>query len=214
MKLNLCKVIGLFVFLLLLSSGCASTTAKVNLSYAPTSQSPLLTLEPVRVALQVEDNRIPQEKGKVGNKVNGFGRVTASVESNKEVTLVLQEALKNELQNNGHKVVDNRETSHDVFIKVLLIQYWSIPKVRFVDVEMRGTITGEVAIQDGKTPDVLFSKAITGTSRESWQVVLDRAYESVLNGALAEFVRSFSRDPDVIRALQDIQGKATEKAPW
>jgi uncharacterized lipoprotein YajG len=213
MKLNLCKVIGISVFLLLLSSGCAFTTAKVNLSYTPTSQSPLVTLEPARVALQVEDHRIPEEKGKIGNKVNVYGMVTASVVSNKEVSLVLQEALKNELQNNGHKVVDSREADHDVFIKVLLVKYWSIPKIRFADVEMMGTVTGEVVIQDGKTPEVLFSKAITGTSRESRGIVLDSTYESVLNGALAEFVRSFSRDPAVTGALQDIQSKATEKSP-
>lgn len=207
MRTKFWRSAGLFVLTLVLLSGCALTTAHVDLSYSPDSKSPLMTIETKRVALQVEDHRLAEEKDKVGNKKNNFGMVTASVQSNQEVTVVLYDSLKNELENNGHKVVNTKEDAHDVFVMVLLNKYWSDPKIRFFDIEMIGTVSAQVSIQDPRNEEVVLCKSITGTSRGSWQILLDSAYESVLNGALAEFVRHFSRDTEIIKAIRDLHSE-------
>lgn len=208
MRLKFGRLVVLFVLTLVLLSGCALTTAHVDLSYsADSSKSPLMTIETKRIALQVEDHRIAEEKDKVGNKKNGFGMVTASVRSNQEVTTVVYDSLKDEFENNGHKVVNSKDDSHDVFITVLLNKYWGDPTIHFFDIEMIGTVSAQVSIQDPKNDEVTLCKSITGTSRESWQMALDSAYESVLNGALAEFVRHFSRDTEIIKAIRDLHSE-------
>jgi uncharacterized lipoprotein YajG len=207
MRLNFWRSAGLFFFTLVLLSGCAFTTAHVNLSYSPDSKSPLMTIETKRVALQVEDHRPPEEKDKIGNKKNGFGMVTASVQSNKEVTAVLYDSLKNELENNGHKIVNSKDDSYDIFINVLLNKYWCDAKPHFFDVEMIGIVSAQISIQDPRNAEVVLSKSITGTSRESRQIATDGNYESVLNGALAEFVRHFSRDNDILKAIRDLHSE-------
>lgn len=121
------RLLRIYLFGAVFLSGCALTDAHIDLAYLPEPEkkSPLGTISPMRVALQVEDQRPPGERQWVGNKRNGFGMVTAWVRSNKEVTAIVQDALKNELIYNGHKVVDAKEAPSDVGILVGLKRYWS-----------------------------------------------------------------------------------------
>lgn len=197
----------LILSIVIVSGGCAFTTANVDISYMPETKSPLMTIKPITIALQVEDQRNPEEQDRVGDRKNNLGMVTASVKSKKEVTVVLYDALKNELENNGHKIVNTKEDKYDAFIKVLLKKYWSDFKTHFFDIEMIGTINADVSIQKPQNGSVIFSKVITSTFRESKQMATEGAFKSVLNGVLVEFVRSFSRDPGILEALKNVHEK-------
>ena len=182
-------------------SGCALTTAKLDLGYMPTSKSPLMTVEPMNAVLEVMDQRDPNERDRVGDKKNMYGMVTAEVLSNKDVTAIVSEALENELKNNGHKVVDTKEASN-VVIKIDLKRYWSDCRMHFWDIEMLGTVGSHVTILDPRNESVLLSKPLNSTFRESRQIATDEAFRDVLNNALAEFIRSFSRDPALLKAFK------------
>lgn len=67
-------------------SGCAFTTARVDLAYRPEAAQkiPLSTMQPLVLAVQVEDQRAPSEQDRVGNKRNSFGHITASVQANQK----------------------------------------------------------------------------------------------------------------------------------
>ena len=67
---------------------------------------------------------------------------------------------------------------------------------------MIGTVDADIIIRDPKKNSEKISRSINGTFRESRQIAVDEAYESVLYGALAEFVRNFSRNPDILKALR------------
>jgi hypothetical protein len=196
-------LIGVFVMSTL--AGCAFSTARVDLNYAPDAakKSPLSTFKPMTIALQVDDQRESAERGKVGDKKNNFGMVTAAVESKKEVTSVIYDALKHELENNNHKVIAvPKDSVTDLIIVAKLKKYWSDFVMHFVDLEMTGIIIADVSIVSPETKIVLGQKTVNGTFTESRQMVLDGAFESALNGALAEFVRSFSRDPTLLDAIR------------
>lgn len=195
------KLLGILLFSVIVLSGCALTTAKLDLGYLPTSESPLATIKPMNFALEIKDQRNPDERDRVGDKKNSYGMVTAKVLSNKDVTTVLYEALENELKNNGHKVIDTKETS-DAVINLDLKRYWSECRIHFWDVEMIGTVNSHITILNPRNESILFSKPMNSTFRESRQIASGGAFKRVLDNALAEFIRSFSRDPSLLKALQ------------
>jgi len=187
-------------------SGCAFTTAQVNLAYKPEAaqKSPLSTIKPLVFAIQIDDQRDTNERDRVGNKRNGFGAITASVKTNQDVTLVLQEALKTELENNGHNIRPPKEANLNATVHVLLKKYWSDLTIRFFEIQMVGTINADVEVLDAQNERIV-SKPISSTYTESRQIATDGAFESVLNGALLEFIRNFARDPSIVNALQGMQ---------
>lgn len=201
------KPLRIALFSVVILSGCALTTGHVDLAYLSDTakKSPLVTLNAMEVALQIEDQREASDREWVGNKRNGFGMVTAKVRSNKEVTIIVRDALKNELENNGHRVADTQQAPSDVIIRVHLKKYWSDVRIHFWSVEVIGTINANVTIRNLRDDSALSSKPINSSFRKGFQIVTNNSYESVLNGALAEFIRSFSRDPDILKALQLVQ---------
>ncbi len=190
----------LLALLLLVISGCA--VAVVDLSYTPkaSSKSPLTTLAPMSVAIRI----VGGDWDHVGDRKNGFGLKIAPVKSNQKVSVIFHDAMKNEFENNGNKVVETEDAPADAVIDVNIERYWSDCIIHFFDVEMVGTINANITVldpdNDPTTPIV--SKPLTATFRESRQIVFSSAYERVLNGALFEFMRSFSRDPEIIKALR------------
>ena len=92
------KVFGVVLGIVVFLPGCALTTAKCDLGYAPEKdkKSPLSTIAPLKVTLQVADHRDAGEKDRVGDKKNNLGQVTAKIVSVKPVVGVLQEALAKE----------------------------------------------------------------------------------------------------------------------
>lgn len=199
MKYRVRTSIGILFFLsIFILSGCSSI---LDLSYVAKSKSPLMMTKPMTIALQIEDNRNIEERDRVGNWENAFGKVSPC-ESTKKATLVLHDGLMNELENNGHKIVDAKKDNYDAFIKVFLNKYWADHRMHFWDFEVLGTINADISIQNGRNDSILFSRVINVTFRESGQMNMKAAYESVLNGALEEFIRRFSREPGILKALK------------
>jgi uncharacterized lipoprotein YehR (DUF1307 family) len=187
-------------------AGCALTDAHVNPGFTPESgkRSPLSTISSLAISIQVEDQRNPGEQDRVGDKKNNFGSVTAKVLSDKVPTTILYDALKAEFENNAHKIVLAEDRKADALIKIGLKRYWSDFAVHFFDIEMKGTLDADIAILNGIDQNQLASKPLNGTFRESRQIALEGAFEGALNGALFEFIRTFSRDPDVLDALRTV----------
>jgi hypothetical protein len=190
------------LFLITLS-GCAFSAAHVRPDYTPETgkKSPLSTISPLAISILVEDQRNPGERDRVGDKKNGFGSVTAKVLSDKEPPTILYDALKAECENNAHRIIKAEEGKADVLIKIGLKRYWSDFAIHFFDIEMKGMLDTDITILNGTDQNQLASEPLNSTYRESRQVALDGAFESALNGALLEFIRSFARDPNVLEAL-------------
>ncbi len=202
-----CKIVSatlpVFIFLL---PGCAVIPAKLNLAYRPDAaqKSPLTTLAPMNVAFQVQDQRPPDERDRVGDKRNGYGMRMAKILSNRPPTSVLNDALSLELGNNGHTSAE-APTDSDAIIRVDLQKYWTDVRVHWTDLEMIATLCADVDIVDPQDQSTVFRKPFACAFRESTLMVSDGAYERALNGVLREFVRDFARDPGLLDALGNLQ---------
>jgi hypothetical protein len=197
---------ALFFLCALFLPGCAFTDAHVNPGYLvePGKRSPLGTIPPMAISIQVEDQRNLSEQDRVGDKKNNFGSVTAKVISDKAPTAILYDALKAEFEANNHKVQKSEDGNVDARLKVGLKRYWGDFAVHFFDIEMKGTLETDIALLKGVEQDQLVSKPFNSTFRESRQMALDGAFEDALKGALLEYIRSFSRDPNVLDALRSV----------
>jgi len=204
MKASINTLVGILVLSSSIFSGCAYMDANVDLQYQPDPgrKSPLSTIPPLVISINVEDQRGRGECCRVGVKKNAFGGITAWAKSNTALRQVVYDALKKELENNAHKVVDMKEDHQDVAINVGLKNYWTDYNSRFVEIEMIGTINADISMLNPADRTVLVSKPMTSTFHEGRQFVTEGAFESVLNGALVEFVRTFSREPGFVGALR------------
>jgi hypothetical protein len=123
--------------------------------------------------------------------------------SGKPVPSIFYEALSAELQNNGHAVSAEPSSASGRIIKVGVKRFWTENRMNFFDITMSATAYADVVVQDSKSETPLVKRAITGTAEESRQFSGESAYQDALNGALQEFVRSFARDSEIIKALRE-----------
>ena len=200
------RVVLLFAMLAMTTSGCAFSTANLALSYEASAErkSPLSTIPPRTVLLTVDDQRPGAERDRVGDKKNGFGMVTAKVQSTKDVKSVVLDALRSELANNGHVVAGPTDRA-DVNITTTLKRYWSNLVIGFWDVEVTGIMAADVAVTPPGATAPAIVRPLTATQQEGFVIVTDGAYEAVLNKTLAEFVRNLARDPDFLTALKTVK---------
>lgn len=216
MSFTVSKFLRMSLFLPIILQGCALTDAHIDLAYlpAPGAKSPLGTIDSMQVVLQIDDQRPAGERQWVGNKRNGYGMVTAWIKSNKEVPSVVYNALKNEFVSNGHKIADEKGSPPNISIIVALKRYWSDISIGFWNVEVIGTLNADITVRDPGKDFAPPSRPIQATFREGHAIATDGAYEGALNGALTEFIRSFSRDPNILKALRLVlQEKDGGKSP-
>ena len=183
--------------------GCAFTTSHVDLRYepAPDRKSPLSTIPPRVVTVKVEDARPAAERDRVGDKRNNLGTITASVLSTRDVGGVVRDALKAELRNNGHTVVEPGASS-DVAVVAVLRRYWGETRLKFSEVTVIGTVAADVAIDGGAGGGGSPARPLLVTHEEGFKIMTEGRFEKALNAALTEFVRIFARDPAVLGALR------------
>jgi uncharacterized lipoprotein YajG len=187
------------------NTGCLLLNAEINPSYTadPLQTSRLKTLQPMTVALLIEDLRTSDERECVGQRRNGYGGVSAKVISGRPVTSIFYDALSAELNNNGHTVISEPSDATSRTVKVGVKRFWTENQMNFFDITMSATVDAEVVIQDRNAPATTMKRSITGTADESRQFAGESAYQDALNTALHEFVRSFARDSEIIKAFHD-----------
>jgi hypothetical protein len=186
--------------------GCAFTTGHVALRYEPSPErkSPLSTIPPRTVAVTVEDRRPAAERDRVGDKRNNLGMVTAPVLSTSDVGGVVRDALKVELRNNGHAVVEPGRPA-SVSVLAVLKRYWGETSLTFSQVTVVGTVAVDIAI-DGGSGGGSAARSLLVTHEEGFKIMTEGRFERALNNALAEFIRIFARDPAVLDALERSRG--------
>ena len=191
-------------------AGCASPTAQVDLAYHPDTakKSSLSEVKPLtialQIALQIDDQRHWTERGKLGIKKNIKGQVMAPVVSNRDVTAVIYAALKAELENN-HYIVNSAPNGSDADFSmgVELQRYWADHLESFTRSELVGSIIANVVVVDRPGRTVFGPKTVQVTFTENRHWFLgDRAFESILNGVLVEFVNAVTRDPILLDAIR------------
>lgn len=200
-------------FHLLMCAGCASRQVKVALKYAPTGTALLSNLQPAVVSLQVVDQRLKEQRDNIGVQRNtAFGTRHAAVVSKTREVQVVHNALKNELERSGHRILNPGEGRAEIVVSVALTQFFFDSKAAGDHIELVASIRADVVVSAGigNVPQVLFT--VESAYRDFVQLGLIRPalfglwgmlssvtqksdIEKALNGALAEFVRLFCLEP-------------------
>lgn len=182
-----------------LTTGCGAL--KVSPAYTATQKGPLSEVPASRVNLQLSDERASAERVEVGRLYNAFGGVARTFESTEPVPDVVRNAIKSELEMNGHKVVAPSENP-DVQLNVSVKRFFYECKPKMWDVEVVMTaITDVQVVRGGKNSPPI---TISGTHRDSRQMVTPGAHVKIINKGLAEFARNVALDPALSENLKPV----------
>lgn len=187
-----------------LMSGCGTQRIKLGYSAMPGTKGPLGTIKPMTMALQVEDQRDQAERDRQGNIINSYGMTIGHAVSDRDVTLVLFDAIKSEFENNGHKVVSAGDKNADAKMDVALKRLWSETKIHMLDIELIGTLNSEVTIRNLHGSAEPFNKLINSTARKSGGMATAGAtpHRVILDEVLKEYIKNLTYDPSVLKALE------------
>lgn len=198
------------------ASGCISTKSQLDLEYRPESgaKSPLSTIQPLVLSIRIDDHRDNNERDRVGTRFKG-GLLETPITANRDVILVLTDALTKELENNGHHVRLRKEANVDSGFHFRLKRYWCCD-VRLLGSQLgsrhwAAMLNGDVEILNARNEHLL-SKPISGTYVRAVDAQIAE-YEPMLNGVLSEFIRSLARDPGIIDALRSVQRDRRVRGP-
>jgi hypothetical protein len=225
------KLLWISLFSFFAFSGC-TTTYYVHLAYLPeaSTKSPLGKLSPLQVGVEIQDQR------GTGNLVGiHSGQAAFQIRSDRDVPSILYDAIRKEFENNGHTVITEKSTS-DVIVHVGLKRYWSAYRTYGLTDDVIGTLILDFSIRNPRKGSILFAKPIETDfviDNVAWRIlpevmatgvlsmglatpfhaayVTKRTHETVLNGALDEFIRRFARDPEILKALELAQQEKSQE---
>jgi len=204
-------IISVIAAALIFTSGCAFSTANLNVSYdsAKAKVGPLSSVKPMKIVVGgFADKR--SEKDKIGYVRNGFGMNTANVLTTRPVPEVVRDAVVAALSKNGHTIVTGDQKS--ISLSGSIERFWFESQVNFWTIEFMGTIDVELVIQDGRTGQQLFSKRYTGHHNAKMPGGYHKEMADVMNRTLENLVNQISGDPKLIETL-NAQSASVAKAP-
>jgi uncharacterized lipoprotein YajG len=179
---------------LLMLTGCAFTTGRVDLAYQPTTQATKLAApDSPRVSVVVTDKRPTQV---VGQKINGFGMKTADIVSNTDVPGTLKSAFETELNSRGFT-----EGAGGDVVLVSLSNFENQFTLGFFSGDSTATIGMQVTV---KRPDgtVAYDKYVAGQSKDWIEVAGEDNAGHELNAAMQDGVSKVFADSTFIDALK------------
>ena len=177
-------------------SGCALTTAKVDIQYVP--QSGVTAIEgakDVSVNVQVTDSRL---EPKVGSKKNGFGMEMAQIRTNEDANFTFQKAIQHELKARGFALGQQDAV---VNIDADLMKYYNDFKIGFLAGDAIAEMNMGVTIKSRKG-DLLYSRQfVTQGIERNIQLASGDNARLALERALAEGMKKLFEDKTFIAAL-------------
>ncbi len=189
-------VLAIAMFSSVCLSGCALTTAKVDIQYVP--QSGVTAIEgakDVSVNVQVTDSRL---EPKVGSKKNGFGMEMAQIRTNEDANFTFQKAIQHELKARGFALGQQDAV---VNIDADLMKYYNDFKIGFLAGDAIAEMNMGVTIKSRKG-DLLYSRQfVTQGIERNIQLASGDNARLALERALAEGMKKLFEDKTFIAAL-------------
>lgn len=186
--------------LVIFTSACAFTDAKLKVSHDPSgdiegpiSEAPKINFS----APKLEDAR--QDKIRIGWKKNGFGANTADITTEKPVEKIVEEALIDAVNDNGHNISD----SPDVRVTGTVDRFWFDFDPNFWTVEFMGDVQCTLTFTDATTNDTIYESQYSGSYKKKTGGGLEKTWTEVMNGALKKLIEDIVFDEDLAEALEE-----------
>ena len=176
------------------AAGCAITTDRIHIDYAPDAASTVSGAEQVRVVVTVVDARTIRDK--VSCKKNGYGMEMAPIVADRDVTETVADAITAELRTRGFAMGDGGATVH-----CELQRFYNDFKVGF----FAGDALAEVVVNvQVRRPDgtIVFVHTFVGEGKEpNTQINGGHNAKAALDRALKNAVLQLVDDRDFLDAL-------------
>ena len=194
----------LVTVLSLLLAGCALTTERIDLTYAPQpGVSTIPGANNVIVSVQVNDQR-QERSNKVSYKKNGFGMEMAPILANEDVTVTLRRAIEQELQSRGFSI------GNEALVSILadLTRFWNDHKTGFFAGDAVADLNMSILVKN-KNGNLLYSRQILSQGVEpNTQLMSGNNARLALNRAIENGMKLLFEDHVFIAALIDVSKKA------
>lgn len=194
----------LVTVLSLLLAGCALTTERIDLTYAPQpGVSTIPGANNVIVSVQVNDQR-QERSNKVSSKKNGFGMEMAPILANEDVTVTLRRAIEQELQSRGFSI------GNEALVSILadLTRFWNDHKTGFFAGDAVADLNMSILVKN-KNGNLLYSRQILSQGVEpNTQLMSGNNARLALNRAIENGMKLLFEDHVFIAALIDVSKKA------
>lgn len=191
------KVVRIFAALGLMASmsACALQEDIVDVNYAPISEEMSIGADGKSFALLVEDAR-GKYKGRIGNKVNGFGQEMAEIKSTVPVQEIVNKAFTDELK--ARKLVIEPTVMRNV--KVTITALHNQFKVGFASGEAHGITSFRIAVL--RDDEVLFEEVVSEVHvEEGIMIASGENAAKAIEASLVKAMKSLFSNDDFLAAL-------------
>jgi uncharacterized lipoprotein YajG len=190
------KILGALI-LVSLCSGCALTTAQIDVPYEPMSRSTasIAGVGDVFVTVATTDGRMTY-RDRVSSKKNGYGMEMAAIVSSNDLPASVSDAFKQELSARGFKI-----GPHGAAVQVELVRFYNDFKTGFFSGDAVANVGFNVSVLSPGA-SLAFTKYYEGTGTEPNIQVAggDNARAALIKAFTASVNRAVS-DPDFINAM-------------
>jgi uncharacterized lipoprotein len=189
-----------------LCSGCALTTATIDVPYQSTSSSVAAVpgAENVYVTVVTTDGRTTY-RDRVSSKKNGYGVEMAAILASNDLPTSISDAFKQELSARGFKVGPAGAN-----VQVELVRFYNDFKNGFFSGDAVATVSFNVKVMS-PSGSIAFSKYYEGTGTEpNIQMASGDNARAALIKAFAAGVNSTVNDPDFINAVLAAGGQGAK----
>jgi len=190
--------------LFLLCSGCALTTAQIDVPYQPVVGAIVSTpnAASVSVAVTTTDGRTTY-RDRVGSKKNGYGMEMAAIVASNDLPTSISDAFRQELTARGFKM-----GPQGAIVQVELVRFYNDFKNGFFSGDAVANVAFNVKVVS-PAAGIAFTKFYEGNGTEpNIQMAGGDNARAALIKAFAASVNNVVNDPDFIRALLQAGGQA------
>lgn len=183
---------------ILMIQACAFTdaTLKVEHDDAVNITGPISTAGGIAFsAPQLEDARL--DKARIGWKKNGYGMNTADITSEQTVDVIVENAIKDAINDNGHSVVEDGQ----IRITGTVDRFWFETDVNFWSIEFIGDVQCTLDFIDSRTSTSIYSSNYSGTYKEKTGAGYVKTWTEVMSKAIDKLIEDIVFDEDLTDAL-------------
>ena len=192
------KLVVLAVILLV--QACAFTDATLKVEHdtdanitGPISEAGSIAFS----APQLEDTRI--DKARIGWKKNGFGANTADITSEQPVDVIVENAIIDAINDNGHSVTQDPQ----IRISGTVDRFWFDTDVNVWSIEFIGDVQCNLSFIDSRTDTTIYSSNYSGTYKEKTAAGYVKTWTEVMGKAIDKLIEDIVFDEDLTDALAD-----------
>lgn len=197
------------ILLVIILSGCSLGTLTIKTGIVPILQegSPLNAIKPIAILVSdFKDERL--HKDHVGQLIHPvLGTEMYKLNVDKDIAKLVREAVQKEFERNGHKVLQSQDIRNaDIEIGGSILEYWVESISHFAHVEVKGTVKAKIIVKNYRTGENFILKDYSGFySFKAGSVSTFQNMADVLNEALLNLVKDFTRDPEFLMKLKVLE---------